>query len=38
MIQAHTKSNGVHKQRTSGEDTLTTSVLLQPDFAAEVHR
>ncbi len=38
MIQAHTKSNGVHKQRTNGEDTLATSVLLQPDFAAELHR
>src|ERR1700757_58403 len=38
MIQAHTKSNGVHKQRTGGEETLTSSVLLQPDFAAEVHR
>src|SRR5579863_6489224 len=38
MIQAHTKNNGVHKQRTNGEDTLATSVLLQPDFAAEVHR
>ncbi len=38
MIQAHTKNNVVHKQRTRGEETLTTSVLLQPDFAAEVHR
>ena len=38
MIQAHTKSNGVHKQRTNGEDMLAASVLLLPDFAAEVHR
>jgi methyl-accepting chemotaxis protein len=38
MIHAQTKGNGVHKQRTNGEDALATSVLLQPDFAAEVHR
>ena len=38
MIHAQTKGNGVHKQRTNGEDTLVSSVLLQPDLAAEVHR
>ena len=38
MIQAQTKPNGTHKQRTNGEDMLPSSVLLQPDFAAEVHR
>jgi len=37
-MHAQTKGNGVHKQRTNGEDTLAASVLLQPDFAAEVHR
>ncbi len=38
MIHAQTKGNGVHKQRTNGEDTLAASVLLQPEFAAEIHR
>ena len=38
MIHAQTKGNGVHKQRSNGEDALATSVLLQPDFAGEVHR
>ena len=38
MIHGQTKSNGVHRRRTNGEDTESTSVLLQPDFAGEVHR
>jgi hypothetical protein len=38
MIHSQSKSNGVHKQRTNGEDTLVASHLLEPDFLAEIHR
>ena len=39
MLQAHSKGNGIHKQRLNGEDGPHAAALLdQPQLADEVHR
>jgi methyl-accepting chemotaxis protein len=39
MLQAHSKGNGIHKQRLNGEDGPHSAALLdQPQLADEVHR
>jgi len=38
MIHAQSRSNGIHKRRTNGEDTFEPEVFAHPDLAAEIHR